>query len=72
VVVENRAGAGGNLRGHGGQIADGYMLLMASGSTSIRTSTKSLPLNTRKDLPITDVASGADVARCLTARRSRA
>ncbi|MEO6624882.1 MAG: tripartite tricarboxylate transporter substrate binding protein [Burkholderiaceae bacterium] len=62
VVVENRAGAGGNI---GADIvakspADGYTLLMASGSITINPQIyKRMPFDTKKDLaPITNVASG--------------
>ncbi len=62
VVVDNRAGAGGNL---GADIvakspADGYTLLFASGSITINPQLyKRMPFDTKKDLvPITNVASG--------------
>jgi tripartite-type tricarboxylate transporter receptor subunit TctC len=62
VVVENRAGAGGNV---GADVVakatpDGYTLLMASGSITINPSLyKRMPFDTKKDLvPITNVASG--------------
>lgn len=62
VVIENRAGAGGNL---GTDLvakspADGYTLLMASGSITINPHIyKRMPFDTMKDLaPITNVASG--------------
>ncbi len=62
VVIENRAGAGGNL---GADLvakspADGYTLLMASGSITINPHIyKRMPFDTMKDLaPITNVASG--------------
>jgi tripartite-type tricarboxylate transporter receptor subunit TctC len=62
VVVENRAGAGGNV---GADLvakspADGYTLLMASGSISINPHLyKKMSFDTKKDLvPITTVASG--------------
>jgi tripartite-type tricarboxylate transporter receptor subunit TctC len=62
VVVENRAGAGGNV---GADVvakapADGYTLLMASGSITINPHLyKNMPFDTKKDLvPITNVASG--------------
>jgi tripartite-type tricarboxylate transporter receptor subunit TctC len=62
VVVENRAGAGGNV---GAEVVakaagDGYTLLMASGSVAINPSLyKRMPFDTRKDLvPITNVAQG--------------
>ncbi|MDP3709789.1 MAG: tripartite tricarboxylate transporter substrate binding protein [Polaromonas sp.] len=62
VVIENRAGAGGNL---GADVvakspADGYTLLMASGSITINPHIyKRMPFDTKKDLvPVTNVASG--------------
>ena len=62
IVVENRAGAGGNL---GVDLVaksppDGYTLLLASGSITINPHIyKKLPFDTTKDLaPITNVASG--------------
>ncbi len=62
VVIENRAGAGGNI---GADVvakapADGYTLLMASGSITINPHIyKRMPFDTKKDfLPITNVASG--------------
>ncbi len=62
VVVENRAGAGGNV---GADVvakspADGYTLLMASGSITINPHLyKNMAFDTKKDLvPITNVASG--------------
>lgn len=62
VVVDNRAGAGGNL---GADIvakapADGYTLLFGTGSITINPQLyKKMPFDTRKDLmPITNVASG--------------
>ena len=62
VVVENRAGAGGNV---GADVvakapADGYTLLMASGSITINPNLyKRMPFDTKKDLvPITNVAQG--------------
>ena len=62
VVVDNRAGAGGNL---GADIvaksaADGYTLLFGSGSITINPQLyKRMPFDTKKDLlPITNVASG--------------
>lgn len=62
VVVENRAGAGGNLGADmvAKSSADGYTLLMASGSITINPHIyKNMPFDTRKDLaPITNVASG--------------
>jgi len=62
VIVENRAGAGGNLGAD--MVAksqpDGYTLLMASGSITINPHIyKNMPFDTKKDLvPITNVASG--------------
>ncbi len=62
IVVENRAGAGGNL---GVDVVakaapDGYTLALASGSITINPHIyKKLPFDTLKDLiPITNVASG--------------
>lgn len=62
VVIENRAGAGGNV---GADVvakspADGHTLLMASGSITINPHIyKRMPFDTKKDLePITNVASG--------------
>ncbi len=62
VVVENRAGAGGNI---GTDLVaksspDGYTLLMASGSITINPHIYAkMPFDTWKDLvPITNVASG--------------
>lgn len=62
VVVENRAGAGGNV---GADVVakspgDGYTLLMASGSVTINPSLyKKMPFDTLKDLmPITNVTQG--------------
>ena len=62
IVVDNRAGAGGNL---GADIvakapADGHTLLLASGSITINPQLyKKMPFDTKKDLvPITIVASG--------------
>jgi tripartite-type tricarboxylate transporter receptor subunit TctC len=62
VVMENRAGAGGNI---GADLvakspADGYTLLFASGSITINPSLyKKMPFDTKKDLlPITNVAQG--------------
>ncbi|MBL8344417.1 MAG: tripartite tricarboxylate transporter substrate binding protein [Rubrivivax sp.] len=62
VVIENRAGAGGNV---GADVVakaagDGYTLLMASGSVTINPALyKKMPFDTRKDLlPITNVAQG--------------
>lgn len=62
VVIENRAGAGGNLGADlvAKSAADGYTLLMASGSITINPHIyKRMPFDTKKDLvPITNVASG--------------
>jgi tripartite-type tricarboxylate transporter receptor subunit TctC len=66
VVVENRAGAGGNI---GADVvakspADGYTLLMTSGSivTANPYIYKSMPFDPAKDLvPITNVATGPQV-----------
>ena len=62
VVVDNRAGAGGNL---GADIvakspADGYTLLFGTGSITINPQLyRKMPFDTKKDLvPITNVASG--------------
>ncbi|KQW36231.1 tripartite tricarboxylate transporter substrate binding protein [Rhizobacter sp. Root404] len=62
VIVDNRAGAGGNL---GADIvakspADGYTLLFGTGSITINPQLyKKMPFDTKKDLvPITNVASG--------------
>ncbi len=62
VVIENRAGAGGNV---GSDVVaksapDGYTLLMASGSITINPSIYAkMPFDTLRDLmPITNVASG--------------
>jgi len=62
VLVDNRAGAGGNL---GAEIVaksppDGYTLLLGSGSITINPQIyKQMPFDTRKDLvPITDLAVG--------------
>jgi tripartite-type tricarboxylate transporter receptor subunit TctC len=62
VLVDNRAGAGGNL---GADLvakspADGYTLLFGTGSITINPQLyKRMPFDTRKDLlPITNVASG--------------
>lgn len=62
VIIENRAGGGGNV---GADLvakspADGYTLLMASGSITINPHIyKKMPFDTVKDLtPITNVASG--------------
>lgn len=62
VLIENRAGGGGNV---GADVvakspADGYTLLMASGSITINPHIyKNMPFDTVKDLvPITNVASG--------------
>ena len=62
VIVENRAGAGGNLGADmvAKSQADGYTLLMASGSITINPHIYTrMPFDTKKDLaPITNVASG--------------
>jgi tripartite-type tricarboxylate transporter receptor subunit TctC len=62
VIVDNRAGAGGNL---GADIvakspADGYTLLFGTGSITINPQLyKKMPFDTKKDLvPVTNVASG--------------
>ena len=62
VMIENRAGAGGNV---GADVVakspgDGYTLLMASGSVTINPALyKKMPFDTKKDLaPITNVAQG--------------
>ena len=65
VVVDNRAGAGGNLATEivAKSTADGYTLLMTSpGPVAINPSLMKLPYNPRKDLaPITLVAFGPNV-----------
>lgn len=62
VVIENRAGAGGNVGADAVAKApgDGYSLLMASGSVTINPALyKKMPFDTKKDLmPITNVAQG--------------
>ena len=62
VVVENRAGAGGNVGADAvaKSPSDGYTLLMASGSITINPHLyKSMAFDTKKDLlPISNVASG--------------
>lgn len=62
VVIENRAGAGGNLGADAvaKSPGDGYTLLMASGSITINPHIyKRMLFDTKKDLvPITNVASG--------------
>lgn len=62
VVVENRAGAGGNVGADmvAKSPADGYTLLMASGSITINPSIYAkMPFDTQRDLvAITNVASG--------------
>lgn len=62
VVVENRAGAGGNVGADAvaKSAPDGYTLLMASGSITINPNLYArMPFDTKKDLvPITNVASG--------------
>lgn len=66
VVVENRAGAGGNIGADvvAKSAADGYTLLMTSGSivTANQHIYKSMPFDAAKDLvPITNVAAGPQV-----------
>lgn len=62
VVIENKAGAGGNVGADAvaKSPADGYTLLMASGSIAINPHIyKRMPFDTKKDLlPITNVAGG--------------
>ena len=66
VVVDNRAGAGGNI---GGELAaksapDGYTLFMTSGSivTANQHIYKKMPFDPARDLvPVTNVASGPQV-----------
>ena len=62
VVIENKAGAGGNVGADlvAKSSGDGYTLLMASGSIAINPSIyKKMPFDTKKDLlPITNVAGG--------------
>lgn len=62
VVIENRAGAGGNVGADAvaKSPGDGYTLLMASGSVTINPALyKKMPFDTQKDLlPITNVAQG--------------
>lgn len=62
VVVENRAGAGGNLGADtvAKSPGDGYTLLMASGSITINPNIYAkMPFDTLRDLvPVTNVASG--------------
>jgi tripartite-type tricarboxylate transporter receptor subunit TctC len=66
IVVDNRAGAGGNI---GGELAaksppDGYTLFMTSGSivTANQHIYRKMPFNPEKDLlPITNVASGPQI-----------
>lgn len=62
VVIENRAGAGGNIGADlvAKSAGDGYTLLFASGSIAINPHIyKRMPFDTEKDLvPITNVASG--------------
>ena len=62
VVIENKAGAGGNLGADAvaKSSGDGYTLLMASGSIAINPHIyKRMPFDTRKDLlPISNVAGG--------------
>jgi tripartite-type tricarboxylate transporter receptor subunit TctC len=66
VVVENRAGAGGNIGGDAVAKSppDGYTLLMASGAIVIAGPHmyKSLPYDPTRDLvPITNIATGPQV-----------
>jgi len=66
VVIENRAGAGGNIGAEAAATAppDGYTLFMTSGSivTANQHLYKSLPYNAERDLvPITNVATGPQV-----------
>ncbi|WP_199873266.1 tripartite tricarboxylate transporter substrate binding protein [Ideonella sp. A 288] len=62
VVIENRAGAGGNVGADvvAKSAADGHTLLFASGSITINPALyKRMPFDTKKDLvPITNVAQG--------------
>ena len=62
VVIENKAGAGGNIGTDmvAKSPADGYTLLMASGSITINPHIYAkMPFDTQKDLlPISNVASG--------------
>jgi tripartite-type tricarboxylate transporter receptor subunit TctC len=62
VVVENRAGAGGNVGADAvaKSAGDGYTLLMASGSVTINPALyKKMPFDTQKDLlPITNLTQG--------------
>ena len=62
VVIDNRAGAGGNVGADAvaKSPGDGYTLLMASGSITINPSLyKKMAFDTKKDLlPITNVAQG--------------
>lgn len=62
VVVENRAGAGGNVGADAvaKSPGDGYTLLMASGSVTINPALyRKMPFDTQRDLmPITNVAQG--------------
>ena len=62
VLIDNRAGAGGNVGADMVAKApnDGYTILMASGSITINPHLyKNMPFDTRKDLQaITNVASG--------------
>jgi hypothetical protein len=71
VVVENRAGAGGNIGGDAvaKSPADGYTLLMTSGSivTANPHMYKSMPYDPAKDLvAITNVATGPQVIAVAT------
>jgi tripartite-type tricarboxylate transporter receptor subunit TctC len=62
VVIENRAGAGGNVGADAvaKSAGDGHTLLFASGSVTINPALyKKMPFDTKKDLlPITNVAQG--------------
>lgn len=62
VVVDNRAGAGGNVGADAvaKSAGDGYTLLMASGSVTINPALyRKMPFDTQKDLlPITNVTQG--------------
>src|SRR3989454_3080449 len=71
VIVENRAGAGGNIGGDAvaKSPADGYTLLMASGAIVIAGPHmyKSLPYDPARDLvAITNVATGPQVIAVAT------
>jgi tripartite-type tricarboxylate transporter receptor subunit TctC len=62
VLIEDRAGAGGNVGADfvAKSAGDGYTLLLASGSITINPQLyRKMPFDTKKDLvPITNVASG--------------